>query len=291
MSLKPAPSSPSRLPARDAAIVEMQRRGVGSPPTHFLQRRARQPRRRAFDQQQADAAGPRPAGADRGGDVIGAHAGGDESLLAVDHVAIAVAPRDGPQIGDVGAAARLGDGERGNLLARKDFRQHAGFEFGAAGARDRRRTDRMAVEAGADAAGTGPRQLLHRDDPHEAVGLGPAVRLGKSEPEQADLCRLLVERAGKLAGLVPDMRVGLDLAFDKAAHRVAERDVVGGVKWAFAQASHSATSARRNICDRIRQDRKPDVRRADKCSPRRWTQKAPLTTAQRAAAATRWRRR
>ena len=164
----------------DAAIVEMQRRGVRGPPAHFLQRRPRKARRIALDHQQADAAGTGTAGAHRGGDVIGAHARGDEGLLAVDDIEVAVAARRGAQIGDVGAAARLGDRERRYLLARQNFRQHPRLEFRAAGARDRRRADRIALQAGADAAGPGPRQFLDSDDPHEIVDFGAAIFLRES---------------------------------------------------------------------------------------------------------------
>ena len=109
---------------RHAAIVEMQRRGIRRPPAHLLQLRARQARRVALDQQQADAARALTAGAHGDREIIGAHARGDEGLLAVDDVVIAVAARLGAQIGDIGAAARLGNRQRGDFLARQHLRQH-----------------------------------------------------------------------------------------------------------------------------------------------------------------------
>ena len=61
----------------------------------------------------------------------------------------------------------------------------------------------------------------------------PAIFLGESEPQQADLGRLAIERAGKFAGLVPFMGKGLDLLLDKAAHHVAEGVMLGGIERAL----------------------------------------------------------
>ena len=214
------------------AIVEMQRRGIRGPPSHLLQAGARQSRRIALDHQQADAAGAGTAGAHRRGDVVGPHARRDERLLAVDDIMVAVAPRGGAQIRDVGTAARLGDRQRRDLPARQDFRQHPRLEFRRTCACDRRRADRIALQAGGDPAGPGPRQFLHRDDPHEIVDLRAAIFLGKAEAQQPDRGRLLVEFARKPAGLVPLMGKGFDLLLDKAAHHVAIGFVFGGIEWA-----------------------------------------------------------
>src|SRR4029078_4899648 len=92
---------PEQVFGRYTAIVEVQDRGVGGPPAHFLQRRAREPGRLALDHQEADTAGPGPTGAHRGGDVIGAHARGDKSLLAVNDVNVAFPARRGAQVGDI----------------------------------------------------------------------------------------------------------------------------------------------------------------------------------------------
>ncbi len=50
--------------------------------------------------------------------VVGPHARGDEGLLAVDHIIIAVAPRGGAERRHVRAAARLGDCQRCDLSRR-----------------------------------------------------------------------------------------------------------------------------------------------------------------------------
>ena len=98
--------------------------------------------------------------------------------------------------------------------------------------KDRRRADRVAEETRPHAAGAAPRDLLHRDDPHEAVAFDAAVALGIAELHVADCGSLLVELAREFAGLVPLVRVGLDLARDEPAQRLPERLVLGRVEWA-----------------------------------------------------------
>ena len=203
MTLKPVAFLADQVLDWHAALVEMQRRGVRRPPAHLLEFRARKARRIAFDQQQADAAGALTAGAHRDRQIVGPHARGDKGLLAADDVMIAVATRLGAQIGDVGAAARLGDRQRRDLLARQYLRQHPRLDLGAGGARDRRRADGVAHQAGADPAGAGPRQFLRGHDLHELVGGDAAIFFRKTQAKQPDLGGLDIEFAGKLAGLVP----------------------------------------------------------------------------------------
>ena len=73
------------------------------------------------------------------------------------------------------------------------------------------------------AAGAGARQFLRRHDLHELVGGHAAIFFRETEPQQPDLGGLGIELARKLAGLVPFMGIGLDLARHEAAHHVAER--------------------------------------------------------------------
>ena len=233
MILKPCALLADQVFGGHAALVEMQRRGIGRPPAHLLQLGARQARRIAFDQQHADAARPLAAGPHRDRQVIGAHARGDEGLFAADDVMVAIAPRPGAEIGDVGAAARLGDRERGNLLARQHLRQHPRLHFRPRGARDRRRADGVAHQARADPAGAGARQLLRGHDLHELVGGDTAEFFREAEPEQPDLGSFPIKLARKLAGLVPFMGVRLDLARHEAAHHIAERLVFGGIERAL----------------------------------------------------------
>jgi hypothetical protein len=208
----------------------------------FLELRARQARRVTFDQEQADAGSAFAAGAHGNGEIIGAHARGDEGLLATHDIMVAIAPRAGTEIGDIGAAARLGDGERRDLFPRQHVRQHPRLHFGTRSERDRWRADAVAHQARADPAGAGARQLLARHDLHELVGRHAAIFLGKAEAEQADLGGLDIKRARKLAGLVPLMRVRLDLVADKAAHHLAKGFVLGGIERAFHDFFHGGES-------------------------------------------------
>src|SRR5581483_844221 len=156
---------------------------------------------------------------------------------------VAVAPGARAQIGDIGAAARLGDRERRNLLARQHPRQHPRLNIVARGARNRRRADGVAHQARRDAAGTGPRQLLACHDLHELVGGAAAKLLGKPEAKQPDPGRFTIERAWKLAGLVPLMGERLDLLLDKAAHDLPERLVLAGIEWTVHRSRISSNEA------------------------------------------------
>ena len=211
----------------------MQRRGVRRPPAHLLQFGARQARRVALDQEQAHARRALAAGTHRDRQVIGAHARGDEGLLAADDVMAAGATRPGAQVGDIGAAAGLGDRQCGYLLAGENFRQYSRPHFRPGGARDRRRADGVAHQARTDAAGAGAREFLRGHDLHELVGGDAAKFFGEAQAQQADFRGLLIQRARELAGLVPFMREGLDLPLDKAAHDVAKGFMFGGVEGAF----------------------------------------------------------
>ena len=211
----------------------MQRRGIGRPPAHFLQFRARQARRVAFDQQHADAARPLAAGPHRNRQIIGPHARGDKRLFAADDIMVAVTPRLGAEIGDIGAAAGLGDRERGNLLTRQHLRQHPRLDLRACGARDRRRTDGMAHQARTDPARAGARQLLRNHDFHELVGGDAAKFFRETEPEQPDLGGFPIKLTRKLAGFVPFMGIRFDLARHEAAHHVAEGLVFGRIERAL----------------------------------------------------------
>src|SRR5450631_1459239 len=143
---------------------------------------------------------------------------------------IAVAARLGPQIRDIRTAAALGDRARRNLPARQNFRYHTRSDRGPRGARDRRRADGVAHQAGTDAAGAGTRQLLRGHDLHELVGRNAAALLGKAKREKANVRSLGIELAREFAGLVPFAGIGLNLARHEAAHDVAEGFVFGIVE-------------------------------------------------------------
>src|SRR6185437_1167014 len=114
--------------------------------------------------------------------------------------------------------------------ARQHLRQDPRLDLGPCRARNRRRADGVAHQAGTDATRAGACKFLACHDLHELVGRHAAELFRETETEQADRGRLFVKRAWKLAGLVPLMRVRLDLLLDKTAHHLAKGFMLGGVE-------------------------------------------------------------
>jgi hypothetical protein len=139
---------------------------------------------------------------------------------------VGIAPRGRPQVRNIGTAARLRDGERGDHLAREYLRQHARLHRFRAAVQDRRRADRVAEEARRYTATACSTDLLHRDDAHEAVTFCSAISLRKAETHIANRGRLFIEFTRELAGLVPIVGEGLDLARDELAQRLPKRLVL-----------------------------------------------------------------
>ena len=103
---------------RHPHVDERQLCGVRAVPAHLGQAAVDgEPGRALLDDEQADAGMTGATGADGSRDEVGAYAAGDERLAAVDDVAVTVAYGGRPDARDVGAAARLGDRERADLLA------------------------------------------------------------------------------------------------------------------------------------------------------------------------------
>ena len=211
---------------RHTHVFEVQRGGIGSPPAHFLQRRARETRPIALDQQQRHAARSRAAGAHRHRIEIGAHARGDEHFRAVHDVLVAVEARRGLDCRHVRAAGGLGDRQSADLVAGEYRWQHARLQLGTAKPGNRRRADAVRKQAGEQAAATGLRDLLGEDHVEKRVGLDTAELLGKPEAEQADGGCLLVQLARKGLGLVPLVDMRRNLFTHEAPHRVAKRLVL-----------------------------------------------------------------
>jgi hypothetical protein len=84
----------------------------------------------------------------------------------------------------------------------------------------------VAEEAGRYAATASSTDLLHRDDAHEAVTFCSAISLRKAEAHIANRGRLFIEFTRELAGLVPIVGEGLDLARDELAQRLPKRLVL-----------------------------------------------------------------
>src|SRR5579864_3596590 len=160
---------------------------------------------------------------------------------------VALAPRGGGEIGNVGAAVGLGDGKRTDLSPGEDLGKKACLERGCAGEGDGRRADGMALQARGNAARAGAGQFLRGDDAVEAIGFDAAIFLGKSQGKESDRGRLLVKRARKGLGFVPCCGMGLDLLLDEAAKGRAKglvlRRVVGTSRRHGAHAAASGASS------------------------------------------------
>ena len=215
---------------RHPAIVELQHRRVGGPPSHLAQRRSRQAGRRAFDHEQRNATAAGAAGAHGDRQIVGAHAGGDEGLFPLDDEVIAVPARARAQIGHVGSCTRLGHGKRRNLFSGQYRRNDFMLERLRPELDDRRKSDRVTHERRAHSARTAARQFLAQDDRIEPIGGNPAQFLGVVELQQAHLGGLAVKLARKGSRLVPFIRMWFDLRAHEAADLVAERLMRGVVK-------------------------------------------------------------
>ncbi|MCY1175868.1 hypothetical protein D9M73_161250 [compost metagenome] len=104
--------------------------------------------RALFDQQQADAGEPRLTGTHRDGIKVRTHTTGDKGFAAIDPVKIAIAHGAGLQVGDVGAAAGLGDGQGADFLSRQHLGQHTIPHFGVCPLENGRQADIQRPQAG-----------------------------------------------------------------------------------------------------------------------------------------------
>ncbi len=126
---KPCPSSPSRCAAGTRTPSNaMARVGWLFHPIFFLAA-VLDPRRIAFHQERGDAIRARTTGARHHHQHVGRAGAGDEGLVAVDHVGIAIAARGRAQRRRVGARARFGQAVRREL--------HAAAQRGTESTRDR----------------------------------------------------------------------------------------------------------------------------------------------------------
>ena len=215
---------------RHTHAVEMQRRRIRHPPAHLFQRRLRESWRAPLDQQQRNPAAAAPARAHRHRVVVRPHARRDKHLGAIDDIAIAIALGRGADRRHVGAAVRLGDGKRADLLTRQDFRHYAFAQRVRAQADDRRRADSVAAQAGAQPARAAARQLLRGDDAVEQIAWYAAVFFRIAEAVQPDRRRLDVQLARKRLGLVPRIHEGCNFLGHEPPHCLTERVVLLGIK-------------------------------------------------------------
>ena len=161
-------------------------------------------------------------------EMVGEVGEGDPDLLAVEPVGVAVAAGRGLEVARVGADARLGQAERGELLAACLRDQPALALLLGAPLEEGQR-----VEADVDALddaerGVGTFQLLAQDREARVVHPAAAVRLRDRRAEEPELAHLREQLAVDLALLVPIADVRQDLGLGEGPHALLDEPVLVG---------------------------------------------------------------
>ena len=152
---------------------------------------------------------------------------------------IAVAHRTGPEIGDIGAAARFGDGKRGDLLAREHRAGKAVLLLLRARMRDWRGGDAMAHQRGDQAAAARACKLFGQHDHVEEIGhLGATAGFRKADLQKTCVRCLAVQLAGQDASRFPTIDIGNNLSFQKPADLSAKVLMLGVVERTFVGYRH-----------------------------------------------------
>ena len=211
---------------RHARILEDHRAGRLRVPAHLaLIGAERQPRRVALDHQRRDAAGPVGAGPHHHHIEIAPAGAGDELLLAVEHIMVAVAHRAGAQRRRVRSGAGLGQ-----AIARQQFH---GAEF---------RQPFLALGVVAEGIDHPGRHVVDRDERrHRRTALRQRLEdQRRVEPRQrraadivadidaadAELGRLAHHIDRKMLLLVPADRMRRDFFRGKIPRHIANRNLV-----------------------------------------------------------------
>ena len=174
-----------------------------------MERAGRQARHPALEQERRDAPVLLRA-VDRGEhqEVVGEVGEADPDLLAVEHVAVAVAARGGREVGGVGAHAGLGQPERRQLLAPRLGHQPAlPLLLGPP------LEQRQAVEPDVDALddperGVGPLELLAQQGEADVVHARAAVALRDRRAQEPELAHLREHLGVRLAAARPTRGCG-----------------------------------------------------------------------------------
>ena len=209
------------------------------------------------------------AGAHRDGDPVGAHARGDEGLLAVDR------PSASPSRRALQASRATSEPPPGSVMASAAIFRPAStsgtmrrLQRRAAVRDDRRQADRMREQARHQAAAAGARDFLGGDQAQRAsspacrrVPRGSRGRAGRLRRPCAYSSR------GKLAGLVPGGDVRRDLALDEAPDAGAKGVDLGGVE--PAPQPHGSRLQLHQALPRRDLVARPDVQRGDGAGARR----------------------
>jgi hypothetical protein len=182
-------------------------------------------------------------------DQVGQLAVGDERLLSIEDVRVAVAHRGGTHPGQVGAGARLAHRDGRDQVAGAEAGQPA-LALLVGGQLGEVRCDHVVVQAEAEAGAAGTDDLLdqYRVEPEVALPAA-AVLLRHVKAEQAGGAGLAPHRAVDQAGLLPRRVVRHRLAGEEGAAQFPELLMDRFVQVLFhkarvCQASSSATTRR-----------------------------------------------
>ena len=158
-------------------------------------------------------------------DQVGVLAIGDEGLLAVDDVAVAVALGRGAHALQVGAGAGLGHSDRAYQFAGGEFRQPAAFLFLGAEMQDVGGDDRR-MQRDAETVETGQTQ---RVGDHRLMGegaAGTAIFLRHGGAEQTRLAGLLPVGALDHTGLFPVVSLSGEFGFKEFQRGIGKDRVI-----------------------------------------------------------------
>ena len=219
----------------NATAVEMELRRVGGAPAVLVERAADLEARRALlNEEHGHRAARRTCPVGLGGDAveIAVDAVGDEHLGAVDHVAVAVAPRESADAFHIGAGIRLGHRHRGNNLAGNDARHPFVLLRFAPGLEDMHRGHVGVIEDRVgDAGKRRTAELFGEHDAGERVHLRSAVARRVADAEKAQAAHAAQHLARHVTLLFPGQRLRLDLGLDEPAHLRAEHLMLRREVW------------------------------------------------------------
>jgi len=148
---EPSVLTTNQVPGRHLHIIKMQRRGIRSPPSHFVQRCLSKTFHTLLNQHQrntAHACFTRPHG---NRIVICTHTRGDEGLLSVQHIMPVLTARHGLQVLHVRSTTRLSNRQSRNLLTCQHRGDHPRLQLIRAKMRNRRRANGVAHQTRIDA--------------------------------------------------------------------------------------------------------------------------------------------
>ncbi len=206
----------------DLGVVERHGRRVRRPLAHLVLLLVDDDRVVTTDEEGRDAAvaGVRVGlGVDRV--PVGVRAVGDEALLAVEDVLVALLDGARAHRRDVGAGARLGEAEGGELRLGGQLAEELGLDLVGAAEADRRGGEAVGAERGLD-AGAAPGQLLLDDAAVEVAQPRPAVLLGHVGVHETDLVGLLDDLLRPGAVLVELPRDRADLLLREVVGQLAQ---------------------------------------------------------------------